>query len=355
MRFAPIAAALAAAWSLPATSAEPADCRSIADDGARLACYDAAMGRSLGVVAAPATAAAPAADASAKADSRRPFEDVNSDKPQTFAERWELDAESKDGVFKIKPYEPVYVLPAYWRRDINRQPCSSNPINCSPTPIGATYGHTEIKFQLSLKTKVWQDILGSNADLWAAYTQRAFWQAYDNTDSSPFTETDYQPETWLTIPLKIGPDWFQWRMVNLGLVHQSNGQTNPLSRSWNRAYAMFGFTSGDLSLTIKPWWRFKETLPSDNNPDITDYTGRMEVRAVYPLGRNVLSATLRNNLKFNHETTPNRSFVQAEWAFPLYGNLHGYVQGFYGWGETLQNYNFRNTGVGIGVSLVEWR
>ena len=47
--------------------------------------------------------------------------------------------------------------------------------------------------------------------------------------------------------------------------------------------------------------------------------------------------------------------MQADWAFPLYGQLHGYVQAFYGWNDSLQNYNFRNTGVGIGVSLTQWR
>lgn len=196
-----VSALVLAAWALPAAAAEPADCRSIADDVARLACYDAAIGRAS--VAAPAPVVASSAP---KADTRELFEQERGYKPQTFAERWELDPETKDGVFKIKPYEPVYILPAYWRKDINRQPCSSNPINCSPTPIGATYGHTEIKFQLSFKTKAWENILGSNVDLWGAYTQRSFWQAYDNTDSSPFTESDYQPEAWLTLPLKIGPD-----------------------------------------------------------------------------------------------------------------------------------------------------
>ena len=53
--------------------------------------------------------------------------------------------------------------------------------------------------------------------------------------------------------------------------------------------------------------------------------------------------------------TPSRTSVQADWAFPLYGQLHGYVQAFYGWNDSLQNYNFRNTGVGIGVSLTQWR
>lgn len=351
MKFAPLAAALAAVSSLPAYAADPSECRAIADKEARLACYDAAVGRADAV---PTPAPAPAAAAAPATDKRQLFA-ADEDAPQTFAQRWELDPDSKDGVFKIKPYEPVYVLPASWRQHVNNRPCSSNPINCvPPSSPDPGYGHTEIKFQLSFKTKVWQDMFGSQADLWAAYTQQSYWQAYDKTNSSPFRETDYQPETWVTVPVALGPDWFQLRMVNLGLVHQSNGQTNPLSRSWNRGYVAFGFTSGELSLLVKPWWRFKESLPDDNNPDITDYVGRMEVRAVYPWRNHVFSATLRNNLRSTPEI-PNRTYIQTDWAFPLYGKLHGYVQAFYGYGESLQNYNFRNAGVGIGVSLVEWR
>lgn len=214
--------------------------------------------------------------------------------------------------------------------------------------------HGDAKFQISAKTKLWQDIFDSPLDLWAAYTQQTYWQVYDGKNSRPFRETDFQPEAWLTLPLRVGPEGLQWRMLNLGISHQSNGQNDPLSRSWNRVYATFGLAAGDLSVLIKPWWRLPETGTSDNNADVGDYAGRLEVQAVLPYGANVFSATVRNNLK-NSSNTPSRTSVQADWAFPLYGQLHGYVQAFYGWNDSLQNYNFRNTGVGIGVSLTQWR
>jgi len=54
---------------------------------------------------------------------------------------------------------------------------------------------------------------------------------------------------------------------------------------------------------------------------------------------------------------PNRASMQVDWAFPLFGDLHRYVQGFAGYADSLQNYNynFRNAGIGIGISLVERR
>jgi hypothetical protein len=52
------------------------------------------------------------------------FEDDNY-KPQTFAERWELDPETQDGIFRIKAYQPVYLL-ARVRRTCTPRPSSSS-------------------------------------------------------------------------------------------------------------------------------------------------------------------------------------------------------------------------------------
>ena len=337
---------------------EPAVCRALDDDASRLACYDRAAGRARPGVAAPASTpdaamvTAAASPPPVPAPTTRNWWTAGTYTPQTFAERWELDPGTKDGVFKIKAYQPPYVMIGNWRKNTNPNPCSPNPQNCASGQ--EAYMHGDAKFQISAKTKLWQDIFDSPVDLWAAYTQQTYWQVYDSKNSRPFRETDFQPEAWLTLPLRVGPEGLQWRMLNLGLSHQSNGQNDPLSRSWNRVYATFGLAAGDLSVLIKPWWRLPETGTSDNNADVGDYAGRLEVQAVLPYGANVFSATVRNNLK-NSSNTPSRTSVQADWAFPLYGQLHGYVQAFYGWNDSLQNYNFRNTGVGIGVSLTQWR
>ena len=295
---------------------EPAVCRALDDDASRLACYDRAAGRARPGVAAPASTpdaamvTAAASPPPVPAPTTRNWWTGGTYTPQTFAERWELDPGTKDGVFKIKAYQPTYVMIGNWRKNTNPNPCSPNPQNCASGQ--EAYMHGDAKFQISAKTKLWQDIFDSPVDLWAAYTQQTYWQVYDSKNSRPFRETDFQPEAWVTLPLKLGPEGLQWRMLNLGMAHQSNGQ------------------------------------------EVGDYAGRLEVQAVLPYGANVFSATVRNNLK-NSSNTPSRTSVQADWAFPLYGQLHGYVQAFYGWNDSLQNYNFRNTGVGIGVSLTQWR
>ncbi|RQW25507.1 phospholipase [Rhodobacteraceae bacterium CH30] len=343
-----------------AWAGDVAECRTIADDQGRLACYDRLNGviQPAGTVVVPASTmtaqALPLAMAGySQAQHEDSWGDAEGMGAQTLAQRWELEPQYQDGTFRIKPYQPMYILPLSWRKNTNNDPCSPNPLNCSRRG-SQDYDRLETKIQLSFKTKLWQDILGSDVDLWGAYTQQSFWQSYDGRNSSPFRESDYQPELWATFPLNTGPDWLKLRMVNLGAVHQSNGETDPLSRSWNRLYASFGLSSGDLSVVVKPWWRIPESASGDNNPDISDFVGRMETVAVYPWQGNVFSLTWRNNLKFG-SSTPNRSFFQFEWAFPISGNLHGYVQAFNGWGDSLQNYNFHNQGIGLGISLIEWR
>jgi len=214
-----------------------------------------------------------------------------------------------------------------------------------------TFDDTEAQFQFSLKIPLGVDLF-KTFDIYAAYTNRSFWQLYNEDISRPFRETNHEPEAWL----QFTPGWEIFGFKNsanaIGVVHQSNGRGGELSRSWNRIYANFVFQRGNFALGFKPWIRLSEADEDDDNPDITDYLGHYELRAGYKWKQQVFSIMSRNNL----ESGFDRGAVELGWSFPLwnYPYLKGYIQYFNGYGESLIDYNQRVNRIGIGISLTDW-
>jgi phospholipase A1 len=219
------------------------------------------------------------------------------------------------------------------------------------------YKREEAKFQLSLRTKVAQDVLLPGADLWVGFTQQALWQIWNGKDSKPFRNSDYEPEVIYTVPTSVGlrelPLGWQWRFTQIGLAHQSNGQSDPLSRSWNRVYAAAGFERGDWSLTTRFTQRLREAAETDNNPDLVDFRGRGELQLNWVNGRQTAALLYRSTLR-----SVRYGALQFEWTYPVYrdqpNGLRWYLQAFRGYGETLTDYNFRQTSVGLGITFLQF-
>ncbi len=263
--------------------------------------------------------------------------------------RWELSEESKLGVWNIRAYQPVYLLPAFWTSDKNEFPSSPNPNNTVTDKQNLT--STEAKFQISLKTKAWENIFGNNGDLWLGYTQSSRWQVFNSEESRPFRETNYEPEASLMFRTNYEILGLNARLLGVTLNHQSNGRSDPLSRSWNRVIFNLGFEKDNFALMLRPWYRVEENANDDNNPDIKDYIGRGDLTAFYRKGDNDFSLMLRHSLKGGDRS---HGAVQFDWAFPIKGKLRGHLQLFDGYGESLIDYNHRATYVGLGVSLMNW-
>jgi phospholipase A1 len=138
---------------------------------------------------------------------------------------------------------------------------------------------------------------------------------------------------------------FKLRFVNLGLLHQPNGQGSTLSRSWNRAYAQFGFERGDFTLLARIWKRFNESAESDDDPAIVDYMGRGDLLGTYRRDGHEYSLLLRRNFQ------TGKGAARAGWAFPLAANLKGYLQFFSGYGYSLIDYNAYQRVLGAGFLL----
>lgn len=343
-------------------------CRAIPEATARLACFDAAVAaqpkpaaprENVGASGAPAAvpaAGSPADDASRvqpvseriEPGSQLVATGTTEGGQSLIAQRWELEDRYKAGTFRFTFYRPNYILPVVWSDEVNQTP--STPTQPQFDPPG-DLDTTEAEFQLSFKMKLWEDMFGSQSALWMGYTQKSFWQVYNDDLSSPFRETNYEPELIWTLPTNYSIFGLSGRLFALGLVHQSNGRSDPLSRSWNRVYAMVALERGPFVMQIKPWYRLQENDDKDDNPDIEDYIGAAEFLFFYKW-REQITTALRLRTTFQSE--PSWGSAQLDLRFPITHDLRGYVQVFSGYGESLIDYNFRKTSIGIGVSIGNW-
>ena len=265
--------------------------------------------------------------------------------------RWELAPESKLGTWNIRAYQPVYLMPGFWTSDKNERPSSPNENNTVTEAQQQNLTSTEAKFQLSLKTKAVENLLGDSGDLWLGYTQSSRWQVYNGEESRPFRETNYEPEASLMFRTNYEILGLNGRLLGLTLNHQSNGRSDPLSRSWNRVILNLGFEKNNFALMLRPWYRIEEDRSDDNNPDIKNYIGRGDMLAFYRWKDHDFSLMLRHSLKGGDDA---HGAAQFDWVFPISGKLRGHFQLFDGYGESLIDYNHRATYVGLGVSLMNW-
>lgn len=341
--------------------AELERCAEIGAPADRLACYDKAMGRAPAAAEPPAYVENPAGGAPAKAstsllapkDAAVPVAAEARQSASLLSRFWELDAQDKRGVFNFVGYRANYVLPLHRTSRINRAPQSPNQ-QMVELP---NYKREEAKFQLSLRTKLAQDVGLPGGDLWAAFTQQAMWQIWNGKDSKPFRNSDYEPELIYVVPTPTGwrdlpLDW-KWRYAQFSLTHQSNGQSDPLSRSWNRVNFAAGFERGDWSLVAKFLRRLKEGADTDNNPDLVNFRGRGEFQLNWAHGKHTAQLLYRTTLK-----DAKYGALQFEWTYPVFADqpngLRWYVQAFRGYGETLTDYNFRQTSIGAGFSFLQF-
>jgi phospholipase A1 len=328
--------------------AHAGDCFNILDDSQRLACYDQQFRSAQETL--PAASEKVKSDDSAVANAPTEKASVPVEMNSKMMADWELSAESRRKPFEIRSYKPVYLLLGTHTNSINSQPQSGNSANSLSTPISGLSAN-ESQFQLSFKTKVWENIFGDNGNLWLGYTQSSRWQVYSGDISRPFRETNYEPEAMLMFRTPVSFGGWNLRMSGIGFNHQSNGRANPLSRSWNRIVGHVGLEKDDLSVVIRPWLRVKENAVDDNNPGIQNYIGRGELIVAQRLGGNVISLQGRHSLRSGDAS---RGSVKLDWAIPVAGNLKAHLSVFSGYGESMIDYNHRQTMFGAGISLVDW-
>jgi len=249
----------------------------------------------------------------------------------------------------IRVYKQNYFLFYSHSSQPNNTPTSPNPNN--QVPASYSLDNKEMKFQVSIKGH----ILGKKRhSLWFGYTQLSFWQIYDTAHSTPFRENNYEPELIYSYhpeqPLRT--PGMNSSLLNVGIVHQSNGQTLPRSRTWNRVYIQVGLERdfGEYGkLTLLPrWWKRigSGTSQEDDNPDIADYLGYSDLEARYYHDQFLLCALIKRHSLQLDFAIPSPQILDLQLQNT---NLH--LQFFDGYGESLIDYNQRHRTIGLGLSM----
>jgi phospholipase A1 len=208
-----------------------------------------------------------------------------------MSDHWELDAALKRGIFKFRPHGTNYLIGTYTYAPNDE---AYRPFR-RLTADEARLAHSELVFQLGFKMKLVENAFSQPVDLWFGYKQNSFWQADNEKASSPFRETNYQPELIATVPLgfdgawrerALPQSWFRAPVERAGV--DAVAQLEPGVRAAGPGAAIFR--------SPRAWKRLKEPLDDDDNPDISKYMGHGDIVAVYRDRGHKYSALVRRNL-----------------------------------------------------------
>lgn len=246
--------------------------------------------------------------------------------------------------YRVKAHEPVYILAG------NEDPST--------------------KFQFSFKYQVFNPVGGlaqkmpALGGVYFAYSQTSFWDLGDEENSNPFYDSSYRPELMLSYDNldrffrddkgnRFLPDGLTFNF-QAGLKHESNGRSEPDSRSVNIVYIRpiirMENSDGWFVAVAPTFWTYVFDL--SDNPDIEDYRGHGELRLVAGRAGGLQLAATGRIGESGHGS------VMVDVTYPIraltFGNFDAYldVQYFNGYGESILNYNQSEETLRFGISLV---
>lgn len=220
--------------------------------------------------------------------------------------------------------------------------------------------NNEAQFQISIKTPLYKNFLGTGGTLYGAYTQNSYWQVFDTDHSSPFRETNYMPEAfidWDYQDKKFGSIYL--KKIRATITHQSNGSDLPNSRSWNRNDFMFLFNKNNYYFGFTAWNRWDENAKTDanategdDNPDLEKYIGKQKYFIKYKNDRYSVEFSHQNDI-FDYKHNYGNTVV--DFSFPSFNNnFDFFLRYFNGYGESLIDYNQRVNKISFGILLTDW-
>lgn len=251
-----------------------------------------------------------------------------------------------DSRYSLFPHKGTYLLP-FTSNSMTHKSLYSE-LEGSEKHRGEYYKNTEAEFQISFLIPVIRSEDYKGWDILFAYTHHSWWQIYNSDWSRPFRETNYMPEVFTRklILQKIAGSNYRITTLDFGYVHQSNGQTQMLSRSWDRIFARTSIIHDDFLMNLTAWYRLPEKSRDDDNPAIYNYMGIGEVELIKSYGNHTFS--LKVPITSQHFSS------DVKYSHPWRDRLRWFVRFQGGYGHSLIEYNLPVQRYGVGIILEEF-
>lgn len=206
------------------------------------------------------------------------------------------------------------------------------------------YENIEAEYQISFFMPFMRQVNGSNWDLNIAYTQRAWWQIYNSSWSKQFRETNYTPEIFGRHIFVESGSLFSMRLValDLGYMHQSNGQVDFISRTWDRVFARAYWGNEESTMSLAVWAQVPESASKRENDDILRYIGIGELTLSHAFGFHTVEAKIPLSVK------PG---IELLYSYPWTGRMRWFMSVNSGYGQNLIEYNKEVQRVALGITL----
>lgn len=192
--------------------------------------------------------------------------------------------------------------------------------------------NSDVKFQLSLRHRLYKGLLPWKTYVFLTYTQKSFWDIYRK--SAPFMDNNYNPT------IGIGRNYvfnrrIEW-MAMLQFEHESNGRDSIQSRSWNRV-TLTGIylPTSQWTIQAKAWVAM---MLSKHNPHLPRYAGIGQLAVTYNDVRERLVCSALMIKRGGWNLNANWQLEVAYKIFRL-DNQYFFLQFYNGYGENMLDYN----------------
>ncbi|RDU72540.1 phospholipase [Helicobacter aurati] len=229
-------------------------------------------------------------------------------------------------------------------------------------PPHGIYGNNirgELKFQLSAKVPLWRAAFWSKGTLFFAYTQTMWFQQFNFRYSNPIRDTDYKPSLFYSYPANWNFLGGTLKELRLGMIHYSNGiggeecvrndfddptPSECRSRSaGNRILFEAIWEFHNFGVHISAWPYIDKRR---DNPNLAEFMGYANLRLYYKYNRHFVelhaSPIISDYSKYHGS-------IRLGYAFRFNRFISLYGQYFYGYGDSLYEYNIISHRVGIGL------